>query len=256
MNISFYTASTGAQQTQDRLNVHSNNMANVNTYGFKCKRPSFSQLMTGPVRGVEEDLPRGVGARMIQADTNFSGSGVTGTDRKLDYAIAGEGFFAVLDPVSGEFTYTRDGSFTLSSFQEEDLVDIYDQDGNVTGQEMQMVTKWYLSDGLGRFVIGEDGGRIELASQEEAEQKLPVGIFDFVNYNGMQSSVENRVTPVDKNGQVRLGSGKLIQGYLENSNTDMAYEFAKVVESQRSFSYMLRMITTSDELESTVNSLR
>ncbi|MBE7009201.1 MAG: flagellar hook-basal body protein, partial [Ruminococcaceae bacterium] len=52
MNISFYTASTGAQQQQDRLDVHANNIANVNTYGFRAKQPSFSQLMTGPIVGI------------------------------------------------------------------------------------------------------------------------------------------------------------------------------------------------------------
>jgi len=256
MNISFYTASTGAQQTQDRLDIHSNNLANVNTFGFKAKRPTFTQLMTGPIRGVEEDLPRGVGAKMIQADTNFSPSGVTGTDRDLDYAIDGEGFFALLDPVTGQFSYSRDGSFTRSSFQELDDVDVLDADGNVIGTQQEMVTKWYLSDGLGRFVIGQDGGRIEVPTEDAAREMLPVGIFDFVNYNGMQSTVENQVSPVDKNGQVRVGSGKLLQGYLENSNTDIAYEFGKIVETQRAFSYLLRMITVSDELESTVNNLR
>lgn len=256
MNISFYTASAGAQQTQERLNVHGNNMANVNNYGFKAKKPAFSQLMTGPVRGIDEDLPRGVGARMIQADTDFAQSGFSGTDRKLDYAIEGDGFFALLDPVTGEYSYTRDGSFILSSFQEPETQDVYDENGVVTGQEQVMATHWYLSDGLGRFVVGRDGGRIRVESAEQAEQMLPVGIFDFVNYDGMQSVGENRVVPVAKNGQVRVGTGKLVQGYLENSNTDLAYEFAKVVESQRSFSYMLRMITVSDEIESTVNGLR
>ena len=52
MNISFYTATTGAQQQQNRLDVHGNNIANINTYGFRAKQPSFSQLMTGPVRGI------------------------------------------------------------------------------------------------------------------------------------------------------------------------------------------------------------
>jgi len=67
---------------------------------------------------------------------------------------------------------------------------------------------------------------------------------------------DNRFQPVDKNGQVMLGEGKVIQGVLEASGTDLAYELAKVIESQRSFSYMLRMVTTSDEIETTVNNLR
>lgn len=249
MNISFYTAAVGAQQQQERLDVHANNIANINTYGFKAKKPSFSALMTGPVRGIDEDLARGVGSRMEQAETDFRGSSLTGTERKLDCAIEGSGFFALVDPTTGEISYTRDGSFTKSDFQ------VNEQDPE-TGETVQ-ATKWYLSDGLGRFVLGENGGPIEVTeAAEHGEEELPVGVFDFINRNGMLSVGENRFMPIEKNGQVRLGDGKVVRGYLETSNADLANELAKVIESQRSFSYMLRMVTTSDEIETTINSLR
>ena len=83
-----------------------------------------------------------------------------------------------------------------------------------------------------------------------------MGIFDFVNTNGMQHIGDNRFVPVEKNGQLRVGSGKLVQGYLENSNVDLGGELVKVIESQRSFTYALKMIQTSDEIETTVNDLR
>ena len=262
MNISFYTASTGAQQQQDRLDVHANNIANVNNYGFRAKQPSFSQLMTGPVVGIEGDLARGVGSRMEDAATDFRQSALKGTERKLDYAIEGQGFFGLLDTRTGEVSYTRDGSFTLSSFQEQGEVEITELDENgqtVTRTEQGEVTKWYLSDGLGRFVLGRDGRRIEV-SAELAETtdipELPVGVFDFINHDGMLSLGDNRMIPVEKNGGVGLGSGKAVQGCLEISNADLGNELAKVIEAQRSFQYMLRMITTSDEIESTVNGLR
>lgn len=235
MNISFYTAAVGAQQQQERLDVHGNNFANINNYGFRAKIPSFSSLMTGPITGIEEDLPRGVGSRLEDAETNFNGSALRDTGRKLDYAIEGDGFFGLLDPASGELSYTRDGSFTKSQFIE-------------NGE-----TKWYLSDGMGRFVLGRNGQPIEVDDEEE---ELPVGVFDFVNHNGMLNIGENRFVPVEKNGAVGLGTGRVFQGCLELSNADLAYEFSKVVESQRSFSLMLRMVTTSDDIESTVNSLR
>ncbi len=245
MNISFYTAAVGAQQQQERLDIHGNNIANVNTVGFRAKKPSFSALMTGPVVGIDEELARGVGSRVEMAETDFSGSALNGTERLLDYAISGAGFFALVDPTSGEVSYTRDGSFTKSEFQ---LPEIDEE----TGEE-RLVTKWFLSDGLGRFVLGINGGPIEV---EDEAQELPIGIFDFINHNGMESVGENRFMPIGKNGQVRLGDGKLVQGYLELSNTDLANEIAKVIESQRSFSYMLRMVQTSDEIETTVNNLR
>lgn len=253
MDISFYTAAVGAGQQQDRMSVLANNIANVNTTGFRAKRPAFAQLMTGPVTGIEADLPRGVGSRMITADTNFNTSALSATGRTMDYAINGDGFFALLDPVSGSFTYTRDGSFVKSSFE----VTVEVEDGEEVpldeyGQPMTE-TKWYLSDGYGRFVMGTDGRPIEVLD-ESAE--LPIGIFDFTNYNGMQSEGENGLLPIDKNGGVRLGSGVLVQGYLERSNTDLAYELSKVIEAQRSFTYMLKMVQTSDEITTTVNNLR
>ena len=235
MNISFYTAAVGAQQQQERLDVHGNNIANINTYGFRAKIPSFSSLMTGPITGIDEDLPRGVGSRLEEAETDFNGTALRETGRTLDYAIEGDGFFGLLDPESGEISYTRDGSFTKSQFIE-------------NGE-----TKWYLSDGMGRFVLGRNGRPIEV-DDEQAE--LPVGIFDFINHNGMLSIGENRVIPVEKNGAVGLGTGRAVQGYLELSNADLSYELSKVIESQRSFSFMLRMVTTSDEIETTVNGLR
>ncbi len=261
MNISFYTATTGAQQQQDRLDVHANNIANVNNFGFRAKQPSFAQLMTGPVVGIEEDLARGVGSRMENATTDFRQAGLTGTERSLDYAIRGSGFFGLLDPRTNEISYTRDGSFTLSEFKTVEEVQVPvegGEEGEMTA-EQQETSKWYLSDGMGRFVLGRDGRRIEVDA-ETAEQavipELPVGVFDFINYDGMLSLGDNRMIPVEKNGGVGIGQGEAVQGYLELSNADLANELAKVIESQRSFQYMLRMITTSDEIETTVNSLR
>lgn len=245
MNISFYTAAVGAQQQQERLDIHANNIANVNTYGFKARRPTFAALMTGPITGINEDLPRGVGSRVESAEADFRQSAVMETGRALDYAIEGNGFFTVLDPKTGEFAFIRDGSFTTSEFQ---IAGEPDENGQPTVQ-----TVWYLSDGLGRFVLGRDGRPIEVTDET---QELPIGVFDFVNYNGMVSSSENRTYPVEKNGQVGLSDARLIQGYLEMSNADLGYELAKVIESQRSFQYMLRMVQTSDEIETTVNNLR
>ncbi len=249
MNQSFYTAAVGAWQQQERLNVHGNNIANVNNYGFKAKKPYFAQLMYDNVLGAQADeLPRGTGMLMIGADTDFSSMGLADTGLDLDYAIEGHGFFALWDPATGEYSYTRDGSFTKSEFY------VQGQADPETGEPIQEA-RWYLSDGDGRFVMGRDGRLIEV-NEENAKGELPVGIFDFVNTNGMLSIGRNRFVPVDKNGQLQMGQGKLIKGYLERSNTDLANELVKVIESQRSFTYALKMIQTSDEIETTVNGLR
>ncbi len=243
MNLSFYTASVGAWQQQERLNVHGNNIANVNNYGFRAKRPVFSDLMYDFIAGAQADeLPRGTGAYMVSADTDFSPTGFADTGRAMDYGIEGEGFFALWDPATGDYSYSRDGSFTMSQFM-------------LRGEDGQEEAHWYLSDGLGRFVMSRNGQLVEV-DPEHLDAELPVGIFDFVNTNGMQSLSENRFVPVEKNGQLRVGRGKLVQGVLEQSNVDLANELTKVIESQRSFTYALKMIQTSDEIETTVNDLR
>lgn len=242
MNLSFYTAAVGAWQQQERLNVHGNNIANVNNYGFKAKRPVFSDLMYDffVENGEGDQLARGSGAYMVSADTDFSSRGLAETGRAMDYAIDGDGFFALWDPATGDYSYTRDGSFTMSEYM-------------VRNEEGGFDTKWYLSDGFGKFVMGVNGRLVEVTDQEA---ELPVGIFDFVNTNGMLNLGDNRFSPIEKNGQLRLGEGKLVQKYLENSNVDLANELSKVIESQRSFTYALKMIQTSDEIETTVNGLR
>ena len=117
MNMSFYTASVGAMMQQRRMNVQANNIANVNHYGFKAEKASFSQLMYRDVIGIDEaELPKGTGTRIEKTATDFSSSGYFDTGYLFDYAIVGDGFFALYDPKNGEISFTRDGSFSMSQF--------------------------------------------------------------------------------------------------------------------------------------------
>lgn len=251
--MSFYTAAVGAHQQQRRLDVHGNNIANINTYGFTAKKPVFMALMNDFMRGADADeLPRGAGTFMIAADSTFRGSAYPETGRDLDYAIEGDGFFALWDPTSGEYSYTRDGSFIRSSFQRAATTLDGEPELDENGEPV-METIWYLSDALGRFVLSDEGRLIEVT---DTSKTLPIGIYDFINTNGMLSTGDNRFIPVEKNGQVQVGSGKLIKGHLLASNADLGNEFAKVIEAQRSFQYALKMVQTSDEIETTVNNLR
>lgn len=241
MNQSFYTAAVGAQQQQQRMNVQANNIANVNTYGFKAEKPSFQSLMRSGLAGIDgATLHRGTGGKMVMASTDFSGGPVAQTGRDQDYAIFGDGFFCLYDPNSGEISYTRDGSFALSQYQRPN------QDG-------EMETVYMLSDGDGRFVLSDRGTTIEVEDESEAQ---PVGVFDFLNTDGMEHVGGNRFVPVEKNGQVRIGSGLVRNGVLEASNADLGYELSKVIEAQRTYSLALKMVQTSDEVETTVNGLR
>ena len=111
MNMSFYNAAVGAQQQQLRMNVQSNNIANVNTQGYRAERAAFGELMNRNVVGIDDArLPKGTGARMIHAPVDFTSRGFMDTGKTFDFAINGDGFFALFDPETQEISFTRDGS--------------------------------------------------------------------------------------------------------------------------------------------------
>ena len=117
MNMSFYNAAVGAYQQQLRMNVQAQNIANVNTQGYRAERAAFGELMNRNVDGIDNSrLPKGTGARMIHAPIDFSSRGFTDTGRNFDFAINGDGFFALFDPDTQEISFTRDGSFTMTQF--------------------------------------------------------------------------------------------------------------------------------------------
>lgn len=262
MNQSFFIAAVGAHQQLKRLTVHSNNIANLNTYGFKAEKSRFAALMYDDLKGIGEAtegsaaaregdgdfemLPSGVGGALWTTDTDFKNGSVEETNRPQDYAIAGEGFFALADLTTGEITLTRNGAFIKSELMRP--TGEVDENGEDITERI-----YYLSDNEGRFVLSTTGGMIEI---EDERQIQPVGVFDYINYDGMEHVNDTRFRAVDKNGSIRAGEGTLMQGFLEMSNADLAEEMTKVIESQRAYGMALKMVQTSDEIETTINGLR
>ena len=255
--MSFYNAAVGAYQQQLRMNVQAQNIANVNTQGYRAERAAFGELMNRNVDGIDNSrLPKGTGARMIHAPIDFSSRGFTDTGRNFDFAINGDGFFALFDPDTQEISFTRDGSFTMTQFwipPAEDAAPEVDENGEEI--EPQPTAVWRLSDNQGRCVLDPEGNFI-VVDPDNQKAPLELGVFDYAIHYGMQHADSSRLLATDLNGQLYLGTGEVKQGLLEMSNTDLTQEFIKVIESQRAFSYALKMVITSDEIESTFNSLR
>ncbi|MCI9165365.1 MAG: flagellar hook basal-body protein [Oscillospiraceae bacterium] len=253
MNMSFYSAAVGAYQQNLRMQVQGNNIANVNTQGFRAERAAFGQLMNRNVNGIDgEQLPKGTGTRMIQATVDFSSRGYMDTGRNFDFAINGDGFFALFDPATREISYTRDGSFYSREFlipPAEDAVPEKD------GEEPQPTSVWRLSDNEGRCVLDPQGNFIVI-DQDNLMAPLTLGVFDFAIHEGMEHADSSRFLPTERNGQLYLGTGEVKRGMLEMSNVDITTEFIKVIESQRAYGYALKMMQTSDEIETTINGLR
>ncbi len=235
MNGSFYTAALGASMQQSKLDIVSNNIANVNNNGYKAKSGVFQELIQENMREPEEvqtRLYRGVGTKVSHTNTDFGQAGFTNTGSPLSFAIEGEGFFMVQDVTTNEITYTRTGNFRLSELDE----------------QMYLVTQ------EGKRVLNESQEPIMVSEDNLSAQP---GIFAFANTNGMLSVGSNEFQPVTQNGTASLTrEARLIQGSLEMSNVDLSTEMSEMIEASRAYSYMLKMVQTSDEVEDTINRLR
>lgn len=245
MNQSFFIGAVGASQQMRRMQVQGNNIANVNTYGFKAEKARFTALFYQDMAAIEQpEVPYGVGTRLLMTTTDSEQGGVAVTGRHQDYMIDGDGFFALLDKNTNTVSFTRNGAFYVNNY----LRPGTDENGNPIQEEA-----WALTDGSGRFVLGADGNIIDV---DDHTAPQPVGIFDYQNYDGMLHTGNTRFLPVDKNGELMMGTGTLIQGVLESSNVDLAEELTKVIEAQRAYGMSLKIVQTSDEIENTINNLR
>ena len=258
MNMSFYTGAVGAWQQEQRMNVQANNIANVNNYGYKAERATFHHLMYGNVTGIDQErLPKGTGTKMVKASVDYESGGYADTGRVFDFAIVGNGFFALYDPADGEISFTRDGAFMMARFEIPPDEDAEPEIDPVTGEEIepQPTEEWRLSDNEGSCVLDSRGNFIVIDPLDRRAE-LDIGVFDYRIYDGMLHADSGRFTPIDKNGDLYRGTGQVQRGMLETSNVDLAQELIKVIEAQRAYSYALRMVQTSDEIEQTINGLR
>jgi len=233
MNLSFYSASVGATAQQARLDVIANNFANISTEGYKTKNSTFSDLLYTTTNGAQGGtVERGSGTRLDKTDTVFDAGAYIDTDSNLDYYIEGRGFFALMEPATKEIVYTRNGNFSMA----------------------QMGEDFYLTSGDGYFVLGEDGKSIKLNDLEDDE--INPGVYDFAILDGMSCIGESNYAPTEKNGEAILSNVETTQCRLESSNVDISKEMTKVIEAQRAYQYALKMVQTSDEIQTTINSLR
>lgn len=235
MDTSFWTAARGVRSHQEHMNILSNNIANLNTAGYKVKKGAFLDLMYYNMRAPEEDLTRlkaGTGMMVERTDTDFSPVMAGPTYQPMDYAILEEGFFMLQDPASGEITYTRNGHFSASI----------------------RTNGTFLINDSGKLVLDANRRPIHVV---EGKAAVDPGVVTFENTNGMLSVGDNEFSPVPKNGNpILIADPNMRSGYLEMSNVDLAEEYSNVVKVSRAYSYALKMVQTSDEVEQTINGLR
>lgn len=235
MYASFYTAAAGAAAQQARMDVTANNLANVNTSGFKPKNAVFSQLLYYNLhaeRDSQTSLRAGAGSKVMNTATDFEEMGLEQTNGRWDYGIRGNGFFRLQNPVTGEITYTRNGHFSLS--QREDGFYLVADSGNL------------VTDAQGQPIRAENG-----------EPSAEPGIYSFYMQSRLMNVGENEFVQPEGEAQPYINTqAELERNTLESSGTDMITEMTRMMESQRAYSYALKMLQTSDEVTGTINSLK
>lgn len=260
MMKALYTAATGMKGQQMTVDVISNNIANVNTAGFKRSRVNFQDLLYVNLQkpgdssiGVQSPtgLEIGSGVRAVSTTRVFTPGVMEGTNRELDVAIMGDGFFQVTMP-DGTTGYTRDGSFHLDS-----------QLQMVTSQGYRMEPAITVPTDTQSVSIGADGvvTVTTAASPDTPTQVGTIQLARFANPSGLEASGTNILrnsaasgtpTPVTPGTE---GTGALSQYYLERSNVDVVSELVNLIVAQRAYEVNSRAIRTGDEMLSQVNGL-
>lgn len=262
MNMSFYVGALGADASQKKMGVISNNLANINNTAFKPKNAIFSDLINYNLNDspeVKTDLQSEAGTAVVRTNTEYSPAAFHTTGQPNDYAIGNaNAFFKLQDPSSGEITYTRNGHFHAGEMPDGKFY-LFTESGKHVLDENG---KKMLADDTALKAIeaaGQTGGNTANANNATEEVKQKIGVYT-INYPSRlvnKGDNELAIRPGDQNNKDSVIQNPILEsGTLESSGTDMAKEMTRLIESQRAFTYALKMVQTSDEVEGTINQLR
>lgn len=251
MQQSLYTAAVGMNTQQARIDTIANNIANVQTAGYKADRVDFKdalyQSMKSPVLedGIENNLLVGSGALVASVSTDFEQGSFLETGQMFDFAIAGSGFFALRDR-DGRILYTRSGSFQAAPM--EDGLYLAAQNGALV-----------LDENLEPIRLPEGGVRVEedgtmYGGAGEAVGRL--GLFGFANPKGLSKAGETAFEETAASGPAMAETGgKVIQRSLEQSNVNLGEELTQLIRSQRAYALMSRALSTTDDMMGLANTM-
>ncbi len=248
-----HTAALGISSQQKRLDVISNNMANVNTLGFKGSNVNFKdalyQTMLRPNQPQGNvNLRLGHGTLVAGIVKDFGQGTYIETGVETDLYLEGDGFFSVLSK-NGQRLYTRDGSFTKS----------VEADGT------------YLVTRLGMYVLDANGQKIRLQgesfnvsqdgyiSEDGGQPYARIGVYNYPQREGLEAVSDNLFTTTVASGNPQLmpaQSIKITQKVLEGSNVNIGDQMTKLIRTQRIFSLNSKALTQADQMDGVANQLR
>jgi len=253
MFSALWIAKTGLDAQQTRMAVTSNNLANVNTTGFKRSRAAFEDLIyqnerqPGAQSSQATQVPAGTmigtGVRVVGTEKLFTQGELVQTNNPLDMAVQGRGFFQVTMP-DGTVAYTRDGSFHLNS------------DGQiVTNSGYPLEPALTVPANAQSLTIGSDGTvSVALPGQAAPAQIGTVQTADFINPAGLEARGENLLVETAASGAPQTGTpglnglGTVMQGSLESSNVNVVEELVNMIETQRAYEMNSKAIAATDSM--------
>lgn len=258
---SLYTAATGMIAQQTQIDTTSNNIANVNTIGYKKQRAEFADLMyqtmeyagtsTSGTSVSPTGIEIGLGVRPTAVSKLFTQGNFKETGNPLDMAITGHGFFQIELP-DGTTGYTRNGSFKL------------DNTGNIVNSDgYKLLPNIPIPEDATQISIGVDG--IVSVLQAGATATTEVGQIDLVNFvnpAGLHALGDNNFINTSASGDPIVGTpglngiGQIRQAFVEMSNVQLVEEMTDLITGQRAYEANSKAIVTSDEMLQTVNGLK
>jgi len=255
------TAATGMLAQQLNVDTIANNLANVNTTGFKRSKIEFQDLLYQTVQRagissmqgaeVPVELQIGYGVRPVATQRIFSQGDITQTNNALDLSIEGDGFFQIMRP-DGTVCYTRDGAFKLSA------------DGQiVTSDGFALEPELTFPDGTTEIHITRDGVLSVLAAGENMAQEVgQIELAKFINPAGLKALGRNLFAVTGASGEPLIGVpgteglGMLSQGFLELSNVEVVEEMVNMIIAQRAYEISAKAVQTAEDMSSMANNLR
>jgi flagellar hook protein FlgE len=264
---------SGLDNFQEQMNVIGNNIANINTTGFKDGEVSFADTFCNTIQGGSSTLPAmqvGTGVEITATGSNWTQGSLTSTGVTSNLAVSGAGFFTVVDPTTGSSYVTQDGSFTVNSADQlvtanGDIVQGYNSSSlstignltiNTTGSTSTSPISSYAISKQGQITVTQsDGtnfvcGQVLLQNFQDPNMLTNVGNNLYSNMANAGPTTPTAVAPGSN------GLGTIESGELEGSNVDLSTEMTNLITAQRAFEANSKIITTSNELLQTVVNLQ
>lgn len=248
-----HVAKTGLNAQQHKMQVIANNLANVNTTGFKRDRANFESLLYQTIRSggaqtadgnmLTSASTVGTGVNMVNTQKLYSQGSLISTDNSLDVAVDGSGFFQVMMP-DGRMGYTRNGTFSR------------DGEGTLTTSSGYVVQpQIQIPDNVSEINISSDGiVSVKIAGETQPQEVGQLTLANFANPRGLQPIGETFVVETPASGApiegapLNGGFGKLVQGYLEGSNVNVVQQLVDMIETQRAYEVSSKSISSVDEM--------